>query len=279
MKAAAIQLRVSDDRDANLCRADETVRRAADLGAELVLMPELFSVPFVQPEPDLDYFGWAERLDGPSNEAMRAISADRGITIVSSVFEETVAGVYHNTCTTFVGGELVSTYRKSHLPFSNGFPEKFYFRPGDRVPEVVDIGPTRIGTIICYERHFPELSRQLALGGATVLCVPVASASAPMREVFQIELRAHAIFNSMFVICSNRIGEEGVKNYFGTSAIYDPDGTVIAQADDTGDDEIVLADLDIERVGRTRQRRPFLRDRRPELYDAPHRSNDERGQR
>jgi N-carbamoylputrescine amidase len=266
MRAAAIQLRVSDDRAKNINHAAALIDEAAARGARLVLLPELFAIPFVQPEPDPDYFCFAEPLDGPSNAMAAERSGRHGITIVSSVFEAAaVPGVYHNTACTYVRGELRSTYRKSHLPFSNGFPEKFYFRPGDAPPGVVDTGDAVVGTIICYERHFPELSRTVALKGGTVLLVPVASASAPMREVFTLELRAHAVFNSLYVVCANRVGVEGAKEYFGASGIYGPDGEVLAQAGELGD-ELVFADLDLAELRRRRVTRPFFRDRRPDLY-------------
>lgn len=267
MKVAAIQLRVTDDRADNIARTRALLDDAAAQGVEVALLPELFSVPFVQPEPDLDFFKWAEPLDGPSNTMAQDASRAHNMTVVSSIFEETGRpGVYHNTSPTYVNGELKQVYRKSHLPFSNGFPEKFYFRPGQEKPSAVDIGSTKIGTIICYERHFPELGRQVALSGASIMCVPVACSSAPMREVFQLELRTQAIANGFFVICSNRIGTEIVKEYFGTSAIYGPDGEILAQSEDTGGDELIVADIDLERVPATREKRPFLRDLRPELY-------------
>lgn len=269
MRVAAIQLRVDAPRAELIERAADQIRRAASEGARLVLLPELYSAPFVQPDPDLTYFAHAESAEGPSAQMPQRLSAELGITIVGSIFEQgDVPGTYFNTAQTFVGGELRSTYRKSHLPFSNGFPEKFYFRPGSKPPEVVVTQDMTVGTIICYERHFPELGRIVALAGGQVMCVPVASASTPMREVFQLELRAQAVFNSMFVVCANRIGTEGVKDYFGLSAIYDPDGSIIGQAKDDGSDEAVVADIDITAVERTRERRPFLRDRRPDLYST-----------
>lgn len=268
MKLAALQLRASEDRDATIARAGELIDEAARQGARVVLMPEFFAIPFVQPEPDPSYIKWAERMDGPSNTLCKQKSAEHGITIVSSFFEGTeVAGIYHNATVTFVRGEARQVYRKSHLPFSNGFPEKFYFRPGQVAPSVVDAGDVKLGTIICYERHFPELSRTVALGGGEVLCVPVASASAPMKEVFQLELRAHAAFNQFFVICSNRVGLEGTKDYFGLSAVYGPDGTVLAQVPD-GEEGVAVAEVDLEGMRASRMRRPFFRDRRPELYGA-----------
>ncbi|MGP4109758.1 nitrilase-related carbon-nitrogen hydrolase [Streptomyces sp. 4N509B] len=267
LDVAAVQLTATPDPDANRARARELLDEAAGRGARVVLLPELYAVPFVQPDPDPDYFDLAEPLDGPSNAVAREASARHGITVVSSVFEASaVPGVYHNTACTYVAGELASVYRKSHLPFSNGFPEKYYFRPGEHPPEVVTTSEgLGVGTIICYERHFPELGRLVGLGGGTLLCVPVASASAPMREVFQLELRAQAVFNGLYVVCANRTGQEGPKRYFGTSAVYGPDGEILAQGGEEGD-EVVIATIDPAHAARTRRTRPFLRDRRPGLY-------------
>lgn len=269
---AAIQVRPTADREQNLRDTAELIDEAAGLGAELVVLPEIFSAPFVAAEIDPTYFEWAEALDGPSNTLVAERSATHGITIVSSVFEaSSTPGVHHNTASIFVNGEAAVHYRKSHLPFSNGFPEKYYFRPGEEPPPVVDVGPTRAGVIICYERHFPELGRLVALGGASVMCVPVACASAPTKEVFQLELRAHAVFNSMFVVCANRVGLEGDgetgKDYYGLSAIYEPDGNISSQAG-TKDAEVVFAQVDLATIAERRQRLPFLRDRRPPLYQG-----------
>jgi len=264
---AAVQLAATSDRDANLARAESLVREAAIGGAELIVLPEIFAAPFVGTETDMDYFHWAEPAHGPSNAMVRSLSAELRATILSPIFEAgDVAGVYHNSTFAFRDGECVHAYRKSHLPFSNGFPEKFYFRPGAAPPSTFAIDGATVGTIICYERHFPELGRLLALQGADVMCVPVACASEPTKDVFQLELRAHAAFNSMFVVCANRVGREGDKQYYGLSAIYAPDGTVPAQL---GDQEgVVVAEIDPSTVEQRRRVLPFFRDRRPDLYGA-----------
>lgn len=270
MHVAAIQLHPSEDRDETLLRASRLLDEAAALGAKVVLLPELFAVPFVGPVPgDPAYFRLAESLEGPSNTMVAAKSKEHGYTVISSVFEQTeTPGVYHNAACTYVAGERVQVYRKSHLPFSNAFPEKYYFRPGDEAPLSIPVEQTRIGTIICYERHFPEMGRAVALQGATLLCVPVASATAYSRAVFELELRGHAVFNAMFVMTANRVGPEGEKDYFGGSAIYGPDGETLAHAEDHGGDELVHAEIDVDLVARKRLERPVLRDRRPELYTS-----------
>lgn len=265
IRVAAVQLVAADDRGHNLARAESLVREAASAGAGLIVLPEIFSAPFVGNEPDLDYFGWAEPADGPSNALMRGLSAELNTTILSPIFEAgTTTGVYYNSTFAFHRGECVHTYRKSHLPFSNGFPEKFYFRPGADPPSTFAIDGARVGTIICYERHFPELGRLLALQGADIMCVPVACASEPTKEVFTLELRAHAAFNSMFVVCANRVGVEGAKQYYGMSAVYGPDGTVLTQLGDA--EGVAVTDVDPARVAARRHVLPFFRDRRPDLY-------------
>lgn len=264
---AAVQVRATSSRSANVEHTKRLVEQAVDRGADVIVLPEIFSAPFVTGEVDLAYFSWAEGLlDGPTNSTMAELSRVHGVTIVSSVFERGVPeGVYFNTAVTLHRGEPVHVYRKSHLPFSNAFPEKFYFRPGDQPPGAVACGEATVGTIVCYERHFPELGRLVALAGGTVMAVPVACSSAPTREVFQIELRAQAIFNELFVVCANRVGTESGKTYYGTSAIYGPDGAVLAQAsDDTP--EVITAEVDVNSVSQRRHLLPFLRDRRPDLY-------------
>ena len=163
-------------------------------GAALIVLPEIFAAPFVGEEPDMDYFRWAEHGEGPSNTLVRRLSEELDTTILSPIFEASaVTGVYHNSTFAFRSGECVHTYRKSHLPFSNGFPEKFYFRPGATPPSTFAIDGASVGTIICYERHFPELGRVLALQGADIMCVPVACASEPTKDVFQLEARPRRV--------------------------------------------------------------------------------------
>lgn len=265
---AAVQLEVGADREHNLRNAAGMIDAAADLGARVILLPEIFSAPFVASQPDGDYFRHAEPLDGPSNAMVAERSRRHGVTIVSPIFERaSVPGVFYNSACTFSDGELVSHYRKSHLPFSNGFPEKFYFRPGAAPPAAVQAEGASVGCIICYERHFPEMGRLAALAGAEVLCIPVACASAPTKAVFELELRAQAAFNGMFVVCANRVGTEGDKRYYGLSAIYAPDGEIVARAE-REEPAVVTAEVDLGAVGERRAALPLLRDRRTDLYGA-----------
>lgn len=267
MRVAVAQLCPTTDREVNLARTAAVLDRAAHADVKLVVLPELFSVPFVGSTPDTSYFSLAEPIDGPSNALVARKAKEHGLVVVSSIFESAmVPGTFHNTACVYQGAARLAIYRKSHLPFSHGFPEKFYFTPGQHEPVVVPTSIGRLGVIICYERHFPELARATALSGAEILCIPVASASASMGDVFHLELRAHAVFNGMFVACANRVGLEGDKRYFGGSVICGPDGQVLALGSDDEKDEIVVADCDVDLLQETRIDRPFLRDRRPELY-------------
>ena len=266
VRIAAIQMRVSDDLDRNMEHARAMIEEAIADGAQIVVLPEIFRAPFVSDTSGPDYFRYAEPLDGPSNRMAADISARHQLTLLTPFFEQTeLPGVFYNSAATWVSGELRSIYRKTHLPFSNGFPEKFYFRPGDQLPTVVDTGRARVSTIICYERHFPELPRAAALAGAELLMVPVACASAPTRGNFTIELRAHAIANEFFVATANRVGSEGGKEYYGMSGVFAPAGSVVAEAQTT-DGEIVIGDVSFADVAKRRQVLPFFRDRRPDLY-------------
>ena len=213
-------------------RRSARARGGGGQGAALIVLPEIFAAPFVGAEPDMDYFRWAEPVEGRRTRSRAVVGRARHDDPVADLRGERVTGVYHN-----------STLR---LPRRRGVHNLPQVAPAvlQRLPREVLLPPRRrrrrrspstgatVGTIICYERHFPELGRLLALQGADVMCVPVACASEPTKEVFQLELRADAAFNSMFVVCANRVGLEGTKRYYGLSAIYGPDGAVLAQRGD-----------------------------------------------
>lgn len=261
------QFVASEDRDANLERAATYVTEAVERGSDVIGLPEFFSIPFVPPEMGLDYFERAEPLDGPTVEAMRQLSFDHGIAIVCSFFERAEAeGVHHNAAVVLDHGEIVHHYRKSHIPLSSGFREKFYFRPGTRPPRVVTTRRgVRLGVIICYERHFPELSKTLSLDGAELILIPNATASAASRDGFHVEQQANAYGNQLFVGVANRIGTESSNAYFGESFVCGPDGKPLARAD-AGFEGVVIAECDRSFLRQVRVTTPLGRDRRPELY-------------
>jgi beta-ureidopropionase len=173
--------------------------------------------------------------------------------------------LYNATVLVDAGGAIVGHYRKHHIPMSSHFQEKFYFRPGNLGYPVFDSPYGRIGIMICYDRHFPEAARALGLNGAQVVFVPTATTRRGFsRSVWEAELRGHAIANGFFVGGVNRVGKEADSDYYGASVFIDPIGQTIAQAGDQ--DEVLVAELSLDRLEEVRRAWPFYRDRRPDSY-------------
>jgi beta-ureidopropionase len=258
------------ERTVNVERAVGYVRSAARDGAELVCLQELFNTTYFPREVDARHFALAEPIPGPSTEPLRALARDHGVVIVASLFEEVFDGEYFNSSAVFGrSGQLVGVYRKSSIPITKtpsleGY-EKFYFRPGNTGFRTFEVGlPGPIGILICYDRHFPEAARALALQGAQLILVP-ATTSGMSRSAWELELRAHAMQNMCFVGGVNRVGDEGGFDWYGSSVWIDPRGEVLARAGDR-EDEVLMADLDFDQVEAVRREWGFFRDRRPDLY-------------
>lgn len=247
-------------------RVEELVRQAASQDAELVCLPEVFYAPFAMTELGYDFFETAEPVPGPVTERMSALAAQLGIVMVVPVYEHAERGVYYNTAAVFDSdGSLLGRYRKQHIPLSPIFYEKLYFKPGNLGYPVFDTSAARVGVYICHDRHYPEGARILALGGAEVILIPVATPTASLSSrVFELEIQAHAVFNEVFVAAVNRVGQEGEYVYYGRSLVCGPDGEILAQAGDG--EEIVMADLDLKAIDERRLRWQFYRDRRPTTY-------------
>jgi N-carbamoylputrescine amidase len=155
----------------------------------------------------------------------------------------------------------------THILEGPGYNERYYYWEGDSGYAVFDIGPARIGIAICYDRHFPEAMRALALGGADLIVVPTATArlEAQFRAVWEIEMQAAAVANGVFVAVANRAGVDDTLSFFGSSFAVDPYGRVLARAPED-DVALLLVDLDLGLIEEARRDMPFLRDRRPETY-------------
>lgn len=278
VKIAGIQLHCVYDRDANVRRAVELIEEAAGAGAQIVCLPELFHAIYFCTDENPTYFHWAEPIPGPTTERMAEAARRTRTVIVAPVFERAVTGEFYNAAAVLgPDGGLLGTYRKTHIPLlcrpkgdAPGGNEKFFFKPGNLgypvFPTPVGI---RIGLLICYDRHFPEAARALALGGADVVFVPTATAGST-QGVWELELRAHAAMNVYYVCGVNRVGVDdggSSRNHFGCSLVANPKGEVIARAEDKGE-EIVLADVDPALVESQRIFWGFYRDRRPDLYGA-----------
>jgi predicted amidohydrolase len=271
VRAAAVQLNSTPDRDRNLEAADRLTRAAAAAGAELVVLPEKWPV-LGTPE---QVAASAEPLDGPTLAWARALAAELGIDLVAGSFAERVEGEERGRNTSIhVGpdGELHATYRKLHMfdveVGGRSYRESEHEAPGDEIVLSATAGGVELGLTVCYDVRFPELYRILAVRGARIITVPAAFTLATTREHWEVLLRARAIEDQCFVIAPNQFGEHapGLRSG-GRSMIVDPWGVVLAQAPDA--ETYVLAELDLDAQDGVRRRLPSLANRRPEAYHWP----------
>jgi N-carbamoylputrescine amidase len=275
-----IQMRPTEDPEANVERAAALVAQAAKEGARIVCLPELFrSLYFCQKE-DASLFDLAEPIPGPSTEAMGAVARERKVTVMVPVFERRAAGLYHNSVVVISAhGTVAGVYRKMHIPDDPGYYEKFYFTPGDLGYQAFDTEVGRIGALICWDQWYPEAARLTALRGAEVLFYPTAIGWHPgeksqhgqsQADAWVTIQRGHAIANGVYVAAVNRAGLErpaggdGIE-FWGGTFLCDPFGIVVARARTLGE-EVILGSVDPSRVETVRRNWPFLRDRRIDSY-------------
>ncbi len=270
---AALQLALgSADEAENIAAVSSAVEAAAAKGARIVLPPELFSGPYFCKVEDEALFALARpTAEHPSVLAMQALAARLKIAIPTSFFERDGHHYYNTLAMIDERGEILGTYRKSHIPDGPGYEEKFYFRPGNDGFKVWDVAGTRIGIGICWDQWYPECARVMALMGAELLFYPTAIGSEPYDDgldtsrMWRRAMLGHAVSNCMPVIAANRIGTEDGQRFYGHSFIADEWGDLAADfgADETG---VLAATLDLARAARHRAGMGFFRDRRPQLY-------------
>ena len=277
---ALVQMRCDMDPEANLARAIDFMRKAANERAQIICLPELFRSQYFCQSEDHRNFALAETIPGPSTDALREVARDKSIVIVASLFEKRAAGVYHNTAVVIdADGKLLGKYRKMHIPDDPGFYEKFYFAPGDLGFQNWRTQRGNIGVCVCWDQWYPEAARLTALRGAEILFYPTAIGWHPREKekygsaqfsAWQTMQRSHAIANGCYVAVVNRVGHEtpaggdGIE-FWGQSFICAPSGEIIAQGSVDGE-EIVFAEVEWERVNEHRTHWPFLRDRRIDAY-------------
>jgi predicted amidohydrolase len=267
MKIALIQQRASNDRKANRAKGLEALERAAEQGAQLVCFAELAFEPFYPQVPATgDVRGLAEPIAGPTTEAFASAASRLGIAVVLNLFELDGDRTYDSSPVIGPDGKLLGKTRMVHVPDYTCFHEGGYYTPGDLGAPIYDTGFGRVGVAICYDRHYPEYMRAMALAGADVVVIPQAGAVGEWPEgLFEAEMRAAAFQNGFFTALCNRVGKEPNLEFAGESFVCDPEGRVIARAG-KGTEEILLCDLDLDQVARSPARRLFLPDRRPDLY-------------
>jgi beta-ureidopropionase len=250
----------------------EMIAQAAHRGAQVVCLQELFCGPYFCAEQDAKWRDLAEPIpDGPTVQLMSEIAHQHRMVLVVPLAEEDITGVQYNSAAVIdADGSYLGTYRKVHLPHGPpGFWEKFFFKPGDRGYPVFETRFGRIGVYLCYDRHFPEGARALGLNGAEIVFNPSAGIAGPGEALWKIELPAHAVMNQYFVAGVNRAGTEApwrIGEFFGTSYVCNPRGQIVAEGK-RAEDDVVLAEVDLDEIREVRHAMPFLRDRRPDTYD------------
>ena len=294
-RIALIQMSCAPDTEANLDKAATRVREAANAGANIVCLPELFRAQYFCQREEHALFDIAESIPGPSTERLSAVAREEKVVVIASLFERRAPGLYHNTAAILESdGSLKGIYRKMHIPDDPLYYEKFYFTPGDLGFRAMKTSQGDIGTLVCWDQWYPEAARETALRGANTLFYPTAIGWHPSEKAeygeaqysaWQTMQRAHAISNGVFVGAVNRVGHEhgdvihnGVTmrgpgdhtphsglEFWGGSFIADPFGRVLAQASHDKE-EILIAEIDLKLLEDTRRNWPFLRDRRIDAY-------------
>ncbi|MFL6216763.1 MAG: nitrilase-related carbon-nitrogen hydrolase [Blastocatellia bacterium] len=247
------------------------IEEAARQGVKIICMQEVFTTPYFCAEQNTHWYESVERIpDGPTVRLMQEAAKQYGMVIVVPIYEEEITGVYYNTAAVIdADGKYLGKYRKNHIPHTApGFWEKFYFKPGNLGYPTFETAFARIGVYICYDRHFPEGARALGLNGAEIVFNPSATVAGLSEYLWELEQPAHAVANGYFVGAINRVGHEqpwDIGEFYGKSYFCNPRGKIIAQAS-RDNDELVVADLNLDEIREVRNIWQFFRDRRPESY-------------
>jgi N-carbamoylputrescine amidase len=267
MNLALVQQHATRDKDDNVRRALAAVDRAAAAGARLVCFAEL-AVEWFHPQRPAgpDKRRLAEPIDGPTISAFCAKAREHRLVLVPNFFEKDGLETYDSSPVIDASGHVLGVTRMAHITEYPCFHEQGYYTPGDRGAPVYETAAGKIGVAICYDRHFPEYMRALAVAGADLVVVPQAGAVDEWPEgLYEAEMRVAAFQNGYHVALCNRVGQEDCLTFAGESFVVGPDGTVLARAP-KGEDHLLLVDVDLAANGRSHARRLFLRHRRPELY-------------
>jgi len=249
------------------------IDKAGAEGVQVLCFQEVFTQPYFCPGQDRKWYAAAEMIpDGYTTKLMQEYAAKHNMVIVVPIYEEAMTGVYYNTAAVIdADGSFLGKYRKTHIPqVDPGFYEKFFFKPGDLGYPVFETAYCKLGVYICYDRHFPEGWRALAMNGAEYIVNPSATVAGLSKYLWELEQPAAAVANGVFIGAINRVGTEEpwadrMGEFYGSSYIVNPRGQIEAQAS-YGDDEMLIHEIDLDMNREVRDTWQFFRDRRPELY-------------
>lgn len=246
------------------------IEDAGRQGVQILCLQEIFNTPYFCPGQDAAWYASAEPIPGPTTERMAAYAKKHNMVMIVPIFEKEQAGFLYNTAAVIdADGSYLGKYRKNHIPHTSGFWEKFFFKPGNLGYPVFQTRYAKVGVYICYDRHFPDGARILGLNGAEIVYNPSATVAGLSQYLWKLEQPAHAVANGYFMGCINRVGEEKPWNlgtFYGTSYFVDPRGQIVAEASQDKD-ELLVAELDLDKIEEVRAVWQFFRDRRPETYD------------
>ena len=272
VRAALVQTNWTGDKESMIVAHEEYARQAAAQGAQVICFQELFYGPYFCQVQDTKYYDYTEPIPaGPTTQRMCALAKETGMVLVVPMYESVAAkGLYYNTAAVIdADGTYLGKYRKQHIPQVKGFWEKFYFAPGTGGYPIFDTAVGKVGVYICYDRHFPEGWRALGLGGAEIVFNPSATHRGLSEYIWRIEQPAAAVANMYYVGAINRVGIEdiGDNDFYGQSYFVDPEGKFVGDVGDAFKPELIVRDLDMDKITEVRHRWAFYRDRRPGAYD------------
>lgn len=256
-------------RDAMFDKHLPMIEEAGKKGVQILGLQEIFNGPYFCPSQDAKWCDIAEEVPGPTVERLSEYAKKYQMAMVIPVYERTIPGVYYNTAAVVdADGTYLGKYRKNHIPQTNGFWEKFFFKPGNLGYPTFQTRYAKIGVYICYDRHFPEGARLLGLNGAEIVFNPSATVAGLSEYLWKLEQPAHAVANGYYVAASNRVGTEApwdIGHFYGTSYIVDPRGQFMATGS-RDEDDLVIAEVDLDVIEEVRRTWQFYRDRRPDSY-------------
>ena len=267
MKIALVQQKSSDNKEQNIKIGIEAVKKAAAEGAKIISFSELAFIPFFpqkhSPARPMDK---AEAIPGPTTELFSKLARELNVVIILNLYEKDGDNTFDSSPVIDTDGNIPGTTRMIHITDYECFHEQDVYTPGNNGAPVYDTKYGKVGVAICYDRHYPEYMRALAIEGAEIVFIPQAGALGEWPEgLYEAEMRVSAFQNGYFTALCNRVGEEECLTFSGESFVCDPEGNVIARAG-LGTEEILYCEVDLEKCKSSHARRLFFRDRRPELY-------------
>jgi beta-ureidopropionase len=246
------------------------IEEAGKQKVQVLCFQEVFTQPYFCPSQDAKWYGAAEAIpDGPTTKLTQELARKHSMVIVVPIYEEEITGVYYNCAAVIdADGSYLGKYRKTHIPQVAGFWEKFFFKPGNSGWPVFHTAYCKLGVYICYDRHFPEGWRALALNGAEYIVNPSATVAGLSEYLWKLEQPASAVANGVYIGAINRVGTEAPWNigeFYGQSYFVNPRGQIEKEAS-RDKDELIVHDMDFDMIREVRNTWQFFRDRRPEAY-------------